>query len=186
MPMLTTEEFGATEILKQEHQRIKDLFRQFEDAASDRQKKTIGDAALREIEAQTCLSEEVFYPAVRRQLGERQRVVQAEAAHEVAKVLIKELKGLSAGEHYNARFDLLKTNVRQQIEEAESELLPRVEKSDIDLEQLGRDMLELKVRLAQSDTRMILRRTGVAALSLVAVGAVAWFVSSRNSFRDRY
>src|SRR5579885_1421021 len=98
---------ACTDVLRAECQRIKELFRQFDDASSDRQKKSIGDEALRRVEMYVILEEEVFYPAVRRVVGERQRVVKGLAAHQVAKLLIRELKTLSAGEHFNARFGLL-------------------------------------------------------------------------------
>ncbi len=142
------ESITATDVLRKEHQSIKDLFRQFDDASSDRQKKSVGDSASGRIETYTTLEEELFYPAVRRHVGERQRVVQALAALQVAKLLMKELKGLNGGEHYNARFNLLKDNIIQHIDEAEAEILPRVEKSDVDLQQLARQMFELKGRVA--------------------------------------
>ncbi len=189
MPMLMTEETGATgatEILKTEHQNIKDLFRKFDETASDRQKKSIGDAAIREIETQACLAVEVFYPAVRRQVGERQRIVQAKASHEVARLLIKELKGLSAGEQYNARFDLLKSSVTQQMDEEEAELIPRVEKSDLDLELLGKEMFQMKSRITQNDKKAFLRKTGAITLGVVAAaGVVAWLVSGKSPFKNK-
>lgn len=180
MPTFTTEEIGATEILKKEHQNIKDLFRQFDDAVSNRQKKSIGDAALREIEAQTCLAEDVFYPAVRRQVGERQRVMQALAGHDVTKLLVKELRALPAGEQYNGRFDLLKSNVLQLIDNEESELMPRVEQSQIDLERLGKEMLQVKTRITQNGRKAFFRKTGAVTLGLVAIGAVAWFMNKER------
>jgi hypothetical protein len=176
------EGISATDVLRNEHQIIKDMFRQFDDATSDRQKKSIGDDCLRQIEGHVVMKEELFYPAVRRYVGERQRVVQALAALQVAKLLIKELKGLPGGEHYNARFNLLKENIIQHVDEELSELLPRVEKSDLDLQQLGQQMLVLKNRVTPSRFRNVNRQTVAAvAAGAAAVGIAAYLV---NRFRN--
>jgi hypothetical protein len=172
----------ATDVLRNEHQIIKDQFRQFDDATSDRQKKNIGDECLRQIEAHVVMKEELFYPAVRRYVGERQRVVQALAALQVAKLLIKELKGLPGGEHYNARFNLLKENIIQHIDEENAEMLPRVEKSDVDLQQLAQQMLVLKNRVTPSRFRNVNGQTVAAvAAGAVAIGVAAYLV---NVFRN--
>ena len=168
----------ATDVLRTEHQSIKDLFRQFDDASSDRQKKSIGDACLRKIETHILLKEELFYPAVRRYVGERQRVVQALAALQVAKLLVKELKALPAGEHYNARFNLLKENIVQHFDEESSEMLPRVEKSDVDLEQLADKMIAMKSRVAPSRFGNVDGKTVAAvAAGAAAIGIAAWAIS---------
>lgn len=177
------EGISATDVLRKEHQSIKDLFRQFEDATSDRQKKSFGDACLRAIETYTVLQEELFYPAVRRHVGERQRVVSALASLQVAKLLVKELKGLSGGEHYNARFNLLKENIVQHIDEAEAEILPRVEKSDVDLQQMGQRMIELKNRVKPSMMGKIDPKTAAYVAGGAAVVGLAAFLISR--FRNR-
>jgi hemerythrin-like domain-containing protein len=176
------EGISATDVLKDEHQIIKDLFRRFDDAMTDRQKKSVGDDCLRQVETHVVMKEELFYPAVRRYVGERQRVVQALAALQVAKLLIKELKSLPGGEHYNARFELLKENIIQHIEEENGEMLPLVEKSNMDLQQLGQQMLVLKDRVTPSRFRNINSQTvaGVAAGAAV-IGIVAYLV---NRFRD--
>jgi hypothetical protein len=182
MEVTEIEGITATDVLRKEHQSIKDLFRQFDDASSDRQKKSVGDASLRLIEAYTVLQEELFYPAVRRSIGERQRVVQALASLQVAKLLVKELKGLSGGERYNARFNLLKDNVIQHIDEAEAEILPRVEKSDVDLQQMAQQMYALKNRVAPSLYQKIDGRTVAAiAAGATVIGVAAYFV---NRFRN--
>ncbi|MFI5348466.1 MAG: hemerythrin domain-containing protein [Elusimicrobiota bacterium] len=182
METTVIEGIAATDVLRQEHQSIKDLMRQFEDATTDRQKKSIGDAALRLIEVYTMLQEELFYPAVRRSVGERQRVVQALAALQVAKLLIKELKGLSGGEHYNARFNILKENIVQHVDEAERDILPRLENAKMDLQQLAQQMIELKGRVKQRLSQRFDGRTFAAVAAGATVIGVAAFLI--NQFRN--
>lgn len=177
MPTMIMEEVGATDLLKKEHKRIKDFFRQFEDATSDRQKKLIGDNSLREIEIHAALEEEIFYPAVRRFVGERQQVVQALASHHVAKFLVKELKNQPAGEHYNACFELLKDNILQHIEDEESDMLPHVENSELDQKQVAEQMVALKERYVVEGASRFTRKQKIAmaAAGVAAVGAIAYF-----------
>lgn len=179
---LSNEAVGACDILIEEQQRIKNLFRKFEDAESDRQKKAAGDECVRAIEVVLALEEELFYPSVRRTLGERQRVVQALAAHQVAKLLIKEVKSLSAGEQYNARFALLKDNLTQHFESEYAELFPRVERSSMDVAQLGRDMILFKDRMIEDQpSRITARRIAAVASVLAAVGAGIWLARRASS-----
>lgn len=181
---------SCTDVLRTECQRIKELFRQYDDASSDRQKKAIGDEALRRVEMYVILDEEVFYPAVRRVVGERHRVVKGLAAHQVAKLLIRELKNLPSGEHFNARFGLLRDNVLQQIDIEENELLPRVEKSDLDLEVVGAQMIQLRDRVLPERLNLQSGGTAKAAVAavagLAAVGAVAWLVNKMNETNKRF
>ena len=184
METTALEGISATDVLRKEHRNIKNLFGRFEEATSDRQKKSIGDACLRQIEVYTVLQEELFYPAVRRYVGERLRVVQAQAALQVAKLLIKELKALSGGEHYNARFHLLKENIVQLIEESEAELLPRVEKSRMDLRQMARQMQTLKERVSRMYQRIDGRTVAAVAAGATVIGVAAFLIGQfRNSRR---
>lgn len=181
--MLTKETVGACDVLNEEQRRIKDYFHEFEDTDSDRRKKAVGDKCLRAVEIAIALEEELFYPAVRRSLGERQRVVQALAANQVAKLLIKELKALPAGEQYNARFELLKENLAQHFESVGADMFPRVGRSSMDLDRLGQDMIELKERLARAEFGTGRKIAGVAA-GVAAIGTAVW-LARRNSARSR-
>lgn len=179
---LNTEAVGACGVLIEEQQRIKKYFHKFEETESDRQKKAVGDECVRAIEVVIALEEELFYPSVRRTLGERQRVVQALAANQVAKLLIKELKSLSAGEQYNARFTLLKDNLTQHFESMDAEILPRVDKSSMDVDQLGRDMLQFKGRLIEAQPLPLSARKIAAVASVVAaIGAGIWMARRASS-----
>jgi len=173
------EGINAADVLRDENQSIKDQFRKFDDATSDRQKKSIGDECLRQIEGHVVMKEELFYPAVRRYVGERQRVVQALAALQVAKLLIKELKSLPGGEHYNARFNLLKDNIIQHIDEENAEMLPRLEKSDLDLEQLAQRMIVLKNLATPSRFRNVNGKTVAAVAAGATVIGIAAYLANR-------
>jgi hypothetical protein len=176
MPTALLKNSTATELLIQDHELIRSLFRQAEEAGSDERRKAVGDRCLREIEIHSLLEKKIFYPSVRRDLGEERLVAQALVEHEAAERLVNELKGLSAGERYNVRLRALREIVEPHIEEEEAGMLPRVENSDMDIEQLGEQMLELKRRIEPGffvDGRV----RGAAVLGGVALaGGIAWLI----------
>lgn len=168
---------GACDSLIEEQQGIKSLFRKFDEAETDNQKKSIGDACLRAIEVTIALEEEVLYPSVRRTLGERQRVVQALASNQVSKLLLKELKAIPAGEQYNARFTLLKDNVAQHFETVSSEIFPKIDESSIDAAQFTKDLLVFKGRFLRSMPPAYGKKRVVAvAAGILAVAGAVWLM----------
>ncbi|MFI5350726.1 MAG: hemerythrin domain-containing protein [Elusimicrobiota bacterium] len=158
----------VADVLRMDHEVIADLFRRHEGAASDRRKKVIGDRCLRKIEVHALLEEKIFYPAVRRDLGEDRLVAQALAEHAAARRVVDELRRLPAGERYNERFRALKDILFTHIDEEETVLLPRVEKSDMDIEQLGAQLLEKKRRIASG----VVEEPGERSIAAAAVAAV--------------
>lgn len=184
MPTALLKDATATELLIRDHDLIKSLFRQAEEAGGDERRKKIGDRCLREIEIHSLLEKKIFYPAVRRDLGEERLVAQALVEHEAAERLVNELKGLSAGERYNVRFRALREIVEPHIEEEEAGMLPRVENSDMDVEQIGRQMLDLKRRI---DPRIFeerkVRGAVLIAGGVALAGGLAWLAARRIARR---
>lgn len=175
--MSRNESAGACGVLIEEQQSIKSLFRKFDEAEGDSQKKSIGDACLRAIEVTIALEEEVLYPSVRRTLGERQRVVQALASNQVSKLLVKELKAMPAGEQYNARFTLLKDNVAQHFDTVGAEIFPKVDESSIDAEQFGKELLTFKGRFMRTmPATYNKKRVAAVAAGVLAVAGAVWLM----------
>ena len=136
----------AIKLLKDDHTKVKDLFREYE-AAGERAHKTkqrIAEQVFLELEVHTKIEEEIFYPAVRDKTGKEGKELVAEGfeEHHVVDLLIEELKGLdSEDEAYDAKFKVLTENVEHHIEEEEGEMLPEAR------EALGDDMAELGERM---------------------------------------
>ncbi|MGQ0645204.1 MAG: hemerythrin domain-containing protein [Elusimicrobiota bacterium] len=136
---------SPTAILREDHEKVKELFARFEEAESASEKGRIAEQAIAELKAHTSLEEEIFYPEARDITGDEDLLNEAEEEHHVAKLLIKELEKMSPGdEHYEAKFTVLAESVKHHIEEEESELFPKLEDADADLEGLGRKMAERK------------------------------------------
>jgi hemerythrin-like domain-containing protein len=143
----------AIALLKDDHKKVKELFKQYE-AAGDkaRQKKQrIAEQVFQELEVHTKLEEDIFYPAVQAKGTKDQKELVAEGIeeHHVVDVLIGELRALSPEhEQYDAKFKVLMENVEHHIEEEEGEMLPDAEKKlGKETEALGEQMMQLKQQL---------------------------------------
>jgi hemerythrin superfamily protein len=138
------------EMLKQDHQKVKGLFEEFENASDEESKTRIVDEALRELTVHATLEEELFYPAARKALGEDDLIDEAVEEHHVAKFLIQELASMKPrDERWEAKFCVLCESVKHHIEEEENEMLSKIERADLDLESLGARMLERKQQLTE-------------------------------------
>ena len=149
-----TSSADAIASLKADHRKVKGLFEKFEQARDRRTKKTIVMQALEELGIHATLEEELFYPAVRAAIKDKEGIMEeADEEHHVAKVLMAELEAMNGGEsHYDAKFTVLAENVRHHIKEEEGELLPKAQKTRVDFRALGEQM---------SNRKEVLQREGV-------------------------
>jgi hemerythrin-like domain-containing protein len=141
---LTLPENHAIAILKKDHERVKQLFDEFDKAEGRPAKEKIIAAAVQELKIHAVLEEEIFYPAVRSHVG-AEKMNEADEEHHVAKLLIAELDARKGDQgHRDAKFQVLAESVRHHIKEEESEVLPKAKSMDLDFEALGDKMLRRK------------------------------------------
>ena len=139
----------ALALLKKDHDTVKDLFEKFEKAESRSAKKKIVIQALAELKVHAAIEEEIFYPAVRKPVG-NDIMNEADEEHHVAKVLIAELEKMRGDEdHWEAKFTVLAESVRHHIKEEEGTMFKEAKKTDIDFDVLGSQMAHLKQKLLQ-------------------------------------
>src|SRR4051794_24908359 len=122
----------AVKLLKDDHKKVKDLFRQFEKARSADRKKKIAEEAMHELTVHAEIEEEIFYPAAKAKADKDGKALVDEGVeeHHVVKMLIGELQALSeVNEQYEAKFTVLIENVEHHIEEEENEMLPDAKKT---------------------------------------------------------
>jgi hemerythrin HHE cation binding domain-containing protein len=136
----------AIAILIKDHDRVKELFDRFEKSDSSGEKEKIISAALLELKIHASIEEEMFYPAVRKQVG-RDLMNEADEEHHVARVLIAELDRDGRSDHRHAKFTVLAESVRHHIKEEEGEMLPKAKGLEIDFEGLGERILARKREL---------------------------------------
>ena len=90
---------NAIELLREDHQKVRDLFQHFEGMDSG-DKKEIVTTTLHELAIHTTVEEEIFYPAARKALEETDEetdlIDEAWEEHHVVKLLAAELKKMRA------------------------------------------------------------------------------------------
>ena len=130
----------AIVLLKQDHQEIRRLFRDFEGAGeeADRAKQKIVDRIIEALTVHTYIENEVMYPRVRELLPDLEDdVLESYEEHHVADVLVVELAAMKAGdERFDAKTTVLIENVRHHMDEEEEDWFPKVR------EGLGRKALQ--------------------------------------------
>jgi hemerythrin superfamily protein len=138
---------NAISLLKRDHEAVKALFDQFEDAENPAEKQKIISEAIHELKIHATIEEEIFYPAVRNEV-ENNILNEAEVEHHVARMLIAELDEAKDTEEYrNARFTVLAEAVRHHIKEEEGQMFPQAKDRDTDLDSLGEQMMQRKEEL---------------------------------------
>ena len=136
---------NATQMIRQDHKKVEGLFKKFEQTKGAQAKRRLAENAMAELEVHAALEEEIFYPAVKKEVEDGSMVQEAIEEHQTVKQLISELKGMDeADEEFESQFSQLIENVQHHVEEEENEMLPKVEESELDLNSLGQQMSQRK------------------------------------------
>jgi hemerythrin-like domain-containing protein len=143
----------AIAMLKADHQRVKDLFAQYEAADNVETKRTLAEQVFVELETHAQLEENVFYPTVNEETDEGPELVKESLSeHETVKQLIQELRGMAHDtDEFDAKFQELIRNVAHHVEEEETEMFPLAEEELAEaLTEMKDEMQELKADLQGS------------------------------------
>jgi hemerythrin superfamily protein len=171
---------GATELLREDHRKVKEIFDEFERTEETAAKRRLVESCLIELSIHAKIEEELFYPAARK--ADPELIDEAEEEHHVAKLLISELCRMKpSDDRYDAKFSVLSESVKHHIEEEEGELFPKFEKSGVDLETLGQEMAERKMRLMEEVSLESIREEINIVVASVAPAGAAAGRGSRNT-----
>jgi hemerythrin superfamily protein len=168
---------NAIEMLKEDHRKVEELFKQFEETEDDDTKEQICALTVRELEAHATIEEEIFYPAAQPHVDEKELIDEAREEHHVVRLLLGELRKMGADdERFDAKYKVLAESVKHHVEEEESELFPMVQ-DDLDVEALGQKIRsrkeELQRRAADGGGKKRSRPKGISAKSRSAKSARA-------------
>ena len=140
----------AITLLKQDHKTVRGLFAQFEKATGGARREAIVAEIIRELTVHAEVEEEVFYPAVRREVPDvEDDILESYEEHRVAVWLMDQLEGLSPDdERYEARVMVFKEIVDHHVKEEEEQWFPKVRKhlGRKELGALGLALEEAKAR----------------------------------------
>jgi hemerythrin superfamily protein len=160
------EDMDAITLLREDHQKVRKLFREFEGAgeAASTEKRRIVDQIVEELTVHAFIEEQLFYPAVQRLenggKGEAPEdlVKEAQEEHAQVKRLLAELETMSPeDERFDAKVTVVIDDVSHHAEEEENEMFPKVR--DLmgrnDLQDLGQRMAELKARAPRLPSEVV-------------------------------
>ena len=140
----------AIALLKSDHREVERLFAEFERADSSEQKRQLAGQICLELRTHTTIEEEIFYPAFLEATDEKDIHHEAEIEHEGAKHLIDEIESTgSRDDHFEARVTVLQEMIRHHVQEEEKRggMFSKAQSSDMDLRELGRQLMERKLEL---------------------------------------
>ena len=137
----------ALELLKQDHQNVKELFELAEEAEGDDQ-RDIFEEIKTELETHARIEETVFYPAVQEHEELKGMVLESLEEHKQIKTLLREMDNLASdSEKFEANLKVLWENVEHHAEEEEEgKMFPKLRQimGKQKLEQLGADLQAAK------------------------------------------
>jgi hemerythrin superfamily protein len=140
----------ATELLIKDHEKVQELFAQFERSREDAQKKMTLFAKIKdELQMHTKVEEEIFYPAVEELPIESAKddIERSLQDHEEVDALLDELQSLSPDDaDFDGKMSELIEAVRShiQLEQEEVFKVARAGLGEEMLEEMGREMEEFK------------------------------------------
>jgi iron-sulfur cluster repair protein YtfE (RIC family) len=141
----------AVEILTEDHNRIKDLFRAFEKLtlANDvNAKKELVEEISNELSIHTQMELEIFYEAARKSLHVHYLLDEAEFEHASMTEIIAQLRELDPGDEvYVTKVSLLRAYVNHHFIKEEDKIFPKIRRTNIDLQVLGDELIQRKQEL---------------------------------------
>ncbi|WP_083941223.1 hemerythrin domain-containing protein [Pseudoduganella violaceinigra] len=140
----------AVALLTADHDKVKKLFHEFErcDPAHQGLKHDLAQQICLDLTIHAAIEEEIFYPAVRAETGDEQRVDEALEEHASVKELVEHLRGMAAGDsELDGTLQKLRACVEHHVTEEEQAMFPSVRQSDADLVALCEQLMDRKEEL---------------------------------------
>jgi hemerythrin superfamily protein len=137
----------AITLLKKDHDDVNAMFEEFESADEDR-KFELAAEICQALTVHATIEEEIFYPQVREAIDAEDLMLEAEVEHDSAKYLIERIQEGEIDEvQLSAMIKVLKEYVNHHVDEEQRKMFPRVKRAELDLQAIGRELLERKTEL---------------------------------------
>lgn len=134
----------AVSLLKEDHRKVEELFKQFEESEEKAQRRSLLNEIIMELTVHASLEEKFVYPLLFSEETE-DKTKEAFEEHHVVKLLLTELDGFTGGEdNIKAKVKVLSEMVKHHIKEEELDLLPKLKDHGVDTDELGSTLKEEK------------------------------------------
>ena len=142
----------ATALLKADHKLVSDLFDEYESTRATRKKMLLVSQICKELTLHAQVEEEIFYPAVKAALKDKELVPEAAVEHATLKNLISQIEGIQPdGEMYDAKVKVLSEYVKHHVKEEQNEMFPKAKASKLDMLELGAQLAARKQELMSAE-----------------------------------
>jgi len=141
----------ATTLLIADHKRVSVLFEQYERTRSGAKKKSLVADICMELGIHAQVEEEIFYPAVKAALKDKELVPEATVEHATLKELIAQVEGKEPdGEMFDAKIKVMSEYVKHHVKEEQTAMFPKARKTKLDMQALGAQIAARKAELKAS------------------------------------
>lgn len=138
----------ATALLRADHKLVSGLFAEYEKTRSTAKKKQLVSQICIELSVHAQVEEEIFYPAVKLALKDKELVPEATVEHATLKALIAQVEGAEPdGEMFDAKIKVLSEYVKHHVKEEQDEMFPKAKATRLDMVALGANLSERKAEL---------------------------------------
>jgi iron-sulfur cluster repair protein YtfE (RIC family) len=149
---------NALDLLKQHHEKVRDLFKQFEANNDQNANQGIVENIKSELKIHAHVEESIFYPTLEDQSDEDliELVDESLEEHQEVKDMLKEIEELTGHlQQLRSKVMELREKVEHHASEEETELFPRVRKvlQQEDLERMGEEIESEKQRYCDRSGR---------------------------------
>lgn len=138
----------ATALLRADHKLVSGLFAEYEKTNSTAKKKKLVARICAELSVHAQVEEEIFYPAVKRALKDKELIPEAIVEQATMKDLMAQVEGIEPnGEMYDAKVKVLSEYVKHHVKEEHSEMFPKAKSTSLDMLVLGAQLAARKAAL---------------------------------------
>ncbi|HEY4373681.1 MAG TPA: hemerythrin domain-containing protein [Burkholderiales bacterium] len=138
----------AISILREDHRRIDELFRQFDKAQGTEAKAELANRICNELLIHAHVEDEIFYPALREAMDMDDLMDEADVEHQAAAHLIAEIMRMRPGaDHYDAKVRVLGDYVRHHVQQEQNRMFSQARQARLNMRALGEQIIERKKEL---------------------------------------
>ena len=128
----------AIALLRADHKKVSELYAQYESTRSPAKKKALVATICLELSVHARVEEEIFYPAVKAALKDKEMIPEAQVEHASLKELIAQVKDREPdGEMFDAKIKVMSEYTKHHVKEEQNEIFPAAKKTRLDMLDLG-------------------------------------------------
>ncbi len=141
---------NAIEVLSQDHRKVEQLYRQYQQAPTNERKGEVVNEIIRELSVHASIEEEVLYPGVREALPDGDQLAQDSLQeHQSAKEILADLDKMSSDDpQFDHKVGQLMGDFEHHVQDEEGEMFPKLQQAlgDDVLSDIGQELEQARKR----------------------------------------